>query len=291
MSANRGVFDYDTRHVDSSLRTMTASRSDLAPGPASTEAASVARAFRRAAVSQCHPRMLFAVLMPFLIALVGAFLLLWLFWTPLTDWLRAEASQWQVVNQVDDWLVGIGLFSLKLYLVPVVAAAVLLPVSGILGLTIAAIFVMPMVLRHVGHREYASLARQGRNATAVSVWNAITVSAIFAVGWLLTLPLWLVPAMAVILSVFWWAYAFSHMMRVDAIAEHASPQERRLLLKRYNGSFWIIGFICALINLVPPAWIILPVFSSLVYAHFGLDALARLRNERIIDVQATLRSE
>src|SRR5690606_18604819 len=100
--------------------------------------ADVAQAFKRALVSQCHPNMLFAVLLPFLIALVGALLLLWLFWTPLTDWLDMQASQWQFINDADAWLVGVGLFSLKLYLVPVIAVAILLPISGILGLAIAA---------------------------------------------------------------------------------------------------------------------------------------------------------
>ncbi len=253
------------------------------PGAALSRTAAIARAFKRALVSQCHPNMLFAVLLPFLIALVGAILLLWLFWAPLTEWLRLEAGEWETVNQVDAWLVSVGLFSVKLYLVPVIAAAILLPVSGILGLTIAAIFVMPLVLRHVGSREYAGLARQGRNATAVSVWNALWVSLAFAAGWLLTLPFWLIPPMALLLSVFWWAFAFSRMLRLDAIVEHASPAERKLLIERHDGAFWIIGFICALINLLPPAWIILPVYSGLVYAHYGLDALERLRSERTLD--------
>jgi hypothetical protein len=248
------------------------SRPRLAP-PRSAGMGGVFQAFKRAAVSQCHPSMLFAVLLPFLISLVGAILLLWFFWSPLTDWLRDEASRWSVVNNVDEWLVAVGLFSLKVYLVPVVAAAILLPVSGILGLAIA-----------VGHREYAVIVRQGRYATAVSVWNAAWVSIAFAVGWLLTLPLWLVPPMAILLSVFWWAFAFSRMMRIDAIVEHASPDERRLLLRRHNAGFWVIGLICSLINLLPPAWIFLPVFSALVFAHYGLDSLQRLRQEKLIDM-------
>ena len=248
-------------------------------------AADVAQAFKRALVSQCHPSMLFAVLLPFLIALVGTILLLWLFWTPLTDWLRLEVSQWDVVNRLDEWLVTIGLFSLKLYLIPVIAAAILLPVSGILGLAIAAVFVMPLVLKHVGVRDYAGLKRAGKYATVVSVWNAVWVCLVFAAGWLLTLPFWLVPPMALVLSVFWWTFAFSRMMRLDAIVEHASPEERRLLLSRHSGGFWGIGLICALLNLLPPAWIILPVFSALVYAHYGLEALSRLRQEKIIDLQ------
>ncbi|MFD4839679.1 EI24 domain-containing protein [Achromobacter sp. NPDC058515] len=269
---------------------MTVLRTDSAtpengrlPG-AATGAVSVGQAFKRALVSQCHPTMLFAVLLPFLIALMGAFLLLWLFWTPLTDWLRTEVSHWEFVNRVDEWLVAVGLFSLKIYLIPVIAAAILLPVSGILGLAIAAVFVMPLVLRHVGQREYATVGRRGKFSTAVSVWNAVWVSAAFAAGWVLTLPLWLVPPMAIVLSIFWWAFAFSRMMRVDAIVEHASPSERKLILERNNGGFWTIGLICSLLNLLPPAWIILPVFSALVYAHYGLDALKRLRQDRVIDV-------
>ncbi|OWT71362.1 MULTISPECIES: EI24 domain-containing protein [unclassified Achromobacter] len=254
-----------------------------APVP-SAGMAGVARAFKRAAVSQCHPSMLFAILLPFLIALAGGILLLWFGWAPLTEWLRDEASQWNVVNSVDNWMISVGLFSLKLYLVPVLAAAILLPVSGILGLAIAAVFVMPLVLRHVGAREYKTVGRQGRNATAVSVWNALWVSLAFGVGWVLTLPLWLVPPMALLLHVFWWAFAFSRMMRIDAIVEHATPTERRLLLRRHNLGFWSVGFICALINLLPPAWVFLPVFSALVFAHYGLDALQRLRQETVIDV-------
>lgn len=250
---------------------------------AAVGATGIAQAFKRALVSQCHPSMLFAVLLPFVIALLGALLLVWLFWTPLTDWLNVQATQWQFVNDIDAWLVGIGLFSIKLYFIPVIAAAILLPVSGILGLAIAAVFVMPLVLRHVGARQYAGVSQQGRNATAFSVWNAIWVSAVFALGWVLTLPFWLIPPMAIILSIFWWAFAFSRMMRVDAIVEHASPEERRILLERHNTGFWIIGLICALLNLLPPAWIILPVYSGLVYAHYGLEALRRLRQERLIE--------
>ena len=262
---------------------MTSPRPEYSVRTVAAGTAGVAQAFKRALVSQCHPNMLLAILLPFVIALLGALLLLWLFWTPLTGWLDMQASEWAFVNDADAWMLGVGLFSLKLYLVPIVAVIILLPLSGILGLAIAAIFVMPLVLRHVSAREYVSVARQGRNATAYSVWNAIWVSCVFAAGWLLTLPLWLVPPVGILLSIFWWAFAFSRMMRVDAIVEHASPQERAILLKRHNTGFWVIGLVCALLNLLPPAWIILPVYAGLVNAHYGLEALRRLREERVIE--------
>ncbi|WP_067755245.1 EI24 domain-containing protein [Orrella dioscoreae] len=257
-----------TRHIDLSQ-----------PSPRSAGFAGVGRAFKRAAVSQCHPRMLFALLLPFLVMFFGAILLLWLFWTPLTGWLAAEAARWDTLNRVDEWLLAVGVFSIKIWLVPLLACAILLPCAGALGLVVAAIVVMPLVLRHIVPRDYPGIAKRGRHTLAIGLWNAVWVMAVFALGWLLTLPLWLFPPMALLLSVFWWAFAFTLILRVDALADHASPEERRLLLKRHSLGFWAVGGICSLINLLPPAWIVLPVFSSLVFAHFGLDALTRLRQE------------
>ncbi|CAM3845949.1 EI24 domain-containing protein [Castellaniella denitrificans] len=244
----------------------------------------VGQAFRRAAASQLHPRMIAALFLPFVIAFLGAVLLLWFFWQPLTGWLDQEASSWGLFNTIDGWLVAVGLFSLKLWLVPLLAAGLLLPMAGILGLVIAAVFVMPIVLRHLEHREYRGLNRQGRNTTALGVWNAIWVGLLFCLGWLFTMPLWLIPPMALVLPVFWWAFALNRMLRVDAMIEHASPAERRLLWRRHNRQLWLIAACLAVVNLIPLFWLVMPVFSALVYAHFCLEAIRRLRAETVIDV-------
>jgi len=247
------------------------------PARDSAGMAGLATAFKRACVSQCHPRMLLAILLPFFIIFLGAILLLWFFWTPLSTWLAQQAESWTVVNTVDEWLIAVGLFSLKLWLVPILAAAILLPISGIIGVAVAAVFVMPIVLRHIGDRDYPGLQRMGRSVSLISVWNAVWVLTVFALGWVFTLPLWLLPPLGVALSIFWWTFAFSRLMRIDAIVEHATSAERQLLLRRHNGGFWALGLICALLNLLPPAWIILPVFSALLFAHYGLQALQNAR--------------
>jgi len=168
--------------------------------------------------------------------------------------------------------------------VPFAVAIVLLPISGILGLTVAAIFVMPMVVKHVSHQHFPSLALQGQNTLVVSVWNAVWVSVVFVLGWVLTLPFWLFPPLGLLVSLLWWTFAFSRIMRIDAIVEHATSQERLLLIKRQSTGFWTIGMVCALMNLIPPAWIFLPVFSGLVYTYYGLDALQRLRSDKTLDI-------
>ncbi|MFT0850486.1 EI24 domain-containing protein [Achromobacter sp. F4_2707] len=240
--------------------------------------AAVVLAFKRALASQLHPKMLMAVLLPFIIALLGAIVLLWVFWEPLNNWLMTQSADWGVLNTIDGWLLAIGLFSIKLYMIPLLAAGILLPMSGILGLVIAAVFIMPIVLGHLDKSpHYQGLRRNGHNATVLSAWNAVWVGGLFVLGWLLTMPLWLFPPFAVLLPIFWWCFAITRMLRVDAVVEHASVDERRYLWKRHNRQWWLIGFCLALVNLLPPAWLIMPVFSSLVFAHFGMEALRQHR--------------
>lgn len=253
------------------------------PPAGPTGLAAVSLAFRRALISQVHPKMLAALLMPFVIALVGAIVLLWAFWAPLAAWLDGQVSQWDVVNQVDQWMLAIGLFSVKLYVIPIIAAGALLPVAGILGLVIAAIFVMPVALRHIERRDYPGLKRQGQHAYAVGAWNAVVVGAIFVFGWLVTIPLWLFPPLALVLPVFWWAFAFTRIMRVDALVEHASVSERRFLWRRHNASYWLMGLLLSVINLFPPMWLVLPVFSALLFGHYSLEALRQHRLQTAVN--------
>ncbi|MFA5521977.1 MAG: EI24 domain-containing protein [Castellaniella sp.] len=240
--------------------------------------ASLGLALRRALRSLLHPAMLAALFLPFIIALISVIVLLWFFWSPLNEWLQGQMGRWDMINAFDQWLVTLGLFSFKLYLVPLLAIGLLLPMGGLLGLVIAAIFVMPIVLRHLEKREYVGVERRGEHAVTVGVLNAVLVGAVFIAGWVLTMPLWLMPPLAVLLPLFWWAYAFSRMLRVDALVEHATSAERRWLWRRHNGQYWLLGLCLSLLNLFPPAWLILPVFSALVFAHFSLEALRRHRD-------------
>ncbi len=250
------------------------------PSFSSTPWQRVRVAFSRAVVSQLHPRMLAALVMPFFVAILGAILLLWFFWTPLKEQIALWLTQWGVLSeQPDFWVLAAGLFALQFVIVPLLAAAALLPLAGIAGLIVSAVLVMPIVLAFVQNKQVQPLHKQGKFAFSYSVWNAVWVGVLFVVGWLLTLPLWLIAPLALVLPIFWWAFAFTRLLRVDSVVEHASPSERKILLARHNKEYWLMGGVLALLNLLPPAWIVLPVFSALVFAHFNLAALAELRAE------------
>lgn len=265
------------------------SRSELTDhsAPRSFGVDGVMTAFGRAIRSQFHPRMLFAMLLPFFIILGAATLLLIFAMGPLAQFIDRMISESTTITQANEWLISVGLFSLvalKAWLIPLSTLVILLPLSGIVGLAVAAICVMPMVLAHLSRRNYPDVTMMGQHSFAVSVWNAIWVSLLFALGWFFTLPFWLVPPLGFIVSIFWWTFAFTRMMRIDAIVEHATAEERKLLIQRHNTGFWTIGLVCAFINLLPPAWVFLPVFSGLVFTHYGLESLRRLRQDHTIDV-------
>src|SRR3546814_16101249 len=107
--------------------------------------------------------------------------------------------------------------------------------------------------------EYKGVSRQGQFSGTVGVWNAVWVGGLFAVGWILTMPLWLIPPLAIILPLFWWAFAFTKMLRVDAIVEHASAKERKIIWRRHHSKLWLMGGSLSAINRLPPGGRVVPV--------------------------------
>ncbi|MGO1765842.1 hypothetical protein CAP48_15905 [Advenella sp. S44] len=248
-------------------------QSDSIPSPYE----GVGRAFGRAIVSQMQPRMLLALLLPFAAALIAMLFFARFLWEPLSDWLDVFITQSTFMTEMESWIAAVGLFSVTVYLVHIAMFVIMVTVGSSIGLLIAAVLVMPMVVGHVARTDYPELQRRGSQVFISSMINSTKVMAVFIVGWVLTLPFWLIPPVAIVLHVFWWAYAFTHMLRFDALVEHATQQERALVIGRQRSGGWLIGTICAMINLIPLTWILLPVFTSLVYAHHGLFALWQLR--------------
>ena len=246
------------------------------------------QAFRKGFVSQLRPKMLFAIILPFLVALMSAIFLLSFAWSPLDNWFYESASSWRWFQAASSHLSGWGFNTMSGWLAGLFSFIALCAISGIIGLAFASIVIMPMALKQLSQFNYPDLERKGVNATTTSITNAIKVSSIFIIGWLLTLPLWFIPFMPIVLSLFWGAYAFSHMSRLDAIVEHATPQERSFILKKHNKGFWLIGLICAAIALIPPFSLIMPVYSILVCTHYGLNALQETRKQKLLsDSQTT----
>ena len=239
-----------------------------------------AESFRKGLITQLQPRMLFAVAIPFVVGLLSIIVLLMYAWDPLDTWFYSSAAEWAWFQKVQASLGGWGFSTMSGWIAWLLSLIALTAIGGVIGLAAAAIVVTPLAVKYISKNYFPNLERRGENANTVSIINAVKVSSIFIIGWLITLHLWFIPFMPIALSLFWGAYAFSHMCQVDAIVEHATAEERKYILSRNKKGFWTIGLVCAALTLIPFMGLVMPVFSIIVCTHYGLNSLQQLRAER-----------
>lgn len=238
----------------------------------------VVAAFGRGVVSQFHPRMLALLLVPFVVAIVFWSLSAWYLWEPVTGWLRESWFQGDgMIARAVAWLAKLGLSGIDRWVPNVFAFLLLLPIALATALGLVAVIAMPGVLRHLGRIDYADVERRGGLGLGPTLWNLVVTFALFIPGYLLTLPLWFIPPLALIVPWLWWGWLTARLMRMDSLVEHATPAERAALLARDRRPYLLLGLAVAALNYVPPLFLVAPVLSALIFAHFSLSRLRELR--------------
>ena len=252
------------------------------------------------AVAYCvRPRVIALSFLPLILMVVLALGLGYLYWDSALDWVRAGLETSTIVTTMLAWLQGIGAGGLKTVLAPLIVIFAVTPVIVLLALLVVAILMAPALVSLVAERRFPQLERKhGGSWLASVVWSlGSTLLALLAL--IVSIPLWLVPPLILILPPLIWGWLTYRVMAYDALAEHASREERLEIFRRYRG--WLLGigvltgflgaapsvlwasgamFAVAFVILMPVAiWIYTLVFafSALWFAHFSLAALQDLR--------------
>ena len=238
----------------------------------------VVAAIGRGVASQLKPRMLALLVLPFVVAIAFWILSAWFLWDPVTGWFQA------VVFQGAGWIARgyrsvapYGLSGLDTWIPNLFAFLLLVPIAIATALALIAVLAMPVVVRHLGNGAYADVERRGSLALAANLWNVLRSLAVFVIGYLLTVPLWLIPPFALVVPWLWWGWLTARLMRFDSLVEHASSREREALVRSDRRSYLALGLAVALLNYIPPLFLVAPVLSALVFAHYSL---SRLREQR-----------
>jgi uncharacterized protein involved in cysteine biosynthesis len=231
-------------------------------------------AFLRALASQLHPKMLALLLVPFAVAIVLWVVVAWAVWDPLVDWLRVQFFEG---GGVANWIYGqaerFGLEGLRDVVTAAVALMLVVPLMFVTALLIIALFSMPAVNRHLGGGPYRDVERRGSWSVVASLWNALWATLVFLAGYLVTLPLWLIPPLGFIVPWLWWGWLTARLMRFDSLVEHADPAERRALIGRHRRETFLLAGMLTVLNYIPPLFLLTPVLSALAFVHFSLAAL------------------
>ncbi|WP_420996652.1 EI24 domain-containing protein [Cupriavidus sp. 30B13] len=259
------------------------------------------RAFGRALMSQLHPRMLMLTVIPFVLAtaLWGG-LLLW-GWEAIMATARGILEASVLTSWIYAALAWLGMQSLHAVVAPLFVIALMVPLVIASMLIFISLFSVPAVVRHL-ERSYPGLARAKGGSLAGSVLQTLGSTCLFLVLVIVTLPLWLVPLFFALIPPLLWGWLTYRVMTYDALAEHATAEERKTLMKRHRAPLLAIGVAVGLLGSAPTLiwvssaaliflfpfvlagtlwlYVLIFIFSALWFGHFCLRALEQLRAER-----------
>ena len=255
--------------------------------------------FWRAAAYCLNPRVIVLSLLPLVVMLVLIGGLTYFFWTPalaaVAQWLDGSA----VIGTLSGWLDKLGATALREALAPLLLVVLATPLIVIGALLMVALLLTPAVLKLVTARRFPALERRGAASFAGSMAWSLGHTAVAMLALLLSLPLWLVPPLILLLPPLIWGWLTYRVMSYDALSEHASPAERRALMKAHRTPLLMIGIACGYLGAAPGVvWasfalfavafaLLIPVaiwiytlvfaFSSLWFTHYCLAALQAQR--------------
>ncbi|MFZ4537625.1 EI24 domain-containing protein [Propionivibrio sp.] len=233
-------------------------------------------ALRRSFVTLGHGRVWLYMLGPAVLALL-VMIGLSLF---LLEGLIASFVQQPPMSWVASW----GALWLAKLLAALGGWLLILSASYLIAMVLAAVIVLPLLLNLVAALDYPELARMGSDSIVASTWNSLWAALLFIVGWLVTLPLWLVPGLGLLLPFFWMAWLNRRTFAYDALAVHATDQEWRELRRRQAMPLLALGLVMALLAHVPFMGLLAPSLAALAYVHFCLEALRRMRQGAIVTI-------
>ena len=96
-------------------------------------------------------------------------------------------------------LVGWGLIWLAHILAYLGGWMAIFAVAYLAASLLAALLILPLMLKHLAGTEYQDVAAMGRDSFVAAAVNSVWAAILFVAGWLLTLPLWLVPGLSLII--------------------------------------------------------------------------------------------
>ena len=259
------------------------------------------RSFGRALASALHPRMLWLTFVPFFAATVVWGVILWFSWQTLTGVTRAWLEGWSFTTtlyRLFDW---IGFSALHAALAPFIVLAMAIPLIVVTILLLIATLSMPGVIRHLSARQFSNLEMRRGGTWYGSLMHAVWTTLVCLVLLVVTLPLWLIPPFFALIPPLLWGWLTYRVMTYDALALHASRDERRALVRRHHLPLLLIGVASGLLGSLPTliwassVWLIvlfpvitavtiwiyafILVFSALWFGYYCLRALQRMRAE------------
>jgi len=256
----------------------------------------------RAMLDCFRPRVMLLSLAPLLLTAVLSYLLGSLYWDASLAWVRSSLEASNIVSVVSGWMQAMGLSGITAFLAPLIVIFAVMPVVVVLSLLSVALLMTPALTSLIAEKRFPALERkEGGSLLLGLVWSLFsTLLALLAL--VVSIPLWFIPPLILLLPPLIWGWLTYRVMAFDALASHASSEERRELFRRHRLTLLGIGVFCGYLGAAPSViwasgvlfaaafvvlvplgiWLYTWIFalSSAWFAHYCLAALQALRDER-----------
>ena len=269
----------------------------------------VADAFWRAVLYCLHPRVIVMSLAPLVLSAGLAFGLGYFFWEPAIDAVRQTMSSWHLVNSMLGWLDYVGAGGFRSALSPIIVLAFAVPVIIVLSLVLVALLMTPALVHLAAKRRFPDMERKrGAPFWMGALWS-LGNALLALLALVISMPFWLIPPLVLILPPLIWGWLGYRVFSFDALAEHASPEERRQVLREHRlpllamglavgylsalpAAIWAIGVMAIALApflIVASIWLhtLVFAFSTLWFTHYALAALQELRRRGVPIPRAT----
>ncbi|WP_295003262.1 EI24 domain-containing protein [uncultured Dechloromonas sp.] len=150
---------------------------------------------------------------------------------------------------------------------------------------LAAIVIMPLMLRHLSQTEYRDVAAMGRDSFVAAALNSIGASLVFIVAWVASIPLWLIPGFSLLLPLLLMGWLNRRTFAYDALSMHATDSEWASLRGAHRTPLFMLGLTMALLAHIPLVGLLAPALAALSFVHYGLEALRRSRAGAVVSVE------
>lgn len=258
--------------------------------------------FWRAAAYCLRPRVMVLSLLPLALVIGMTVGLGYLFWDAALDQVRLVLDSSTFVNNGWAWLDSMGLGRIKTVLAPLIVIFTVTPVIVVVSLLVVALLMTPVLVQLVALRRFPELQERNGASFLHSLAWSLGSTALALVALVISIPLWFVPPLVLVLPPLIWGWLTYRVMAFDALAAHASVDERHTVLRRHRTQLMGMGVLAGYLGAAPslvwasgaffPPWFVFlaPLaiwiytlvfaFSSLWFAHYCLAALTSLRREQ-----------
>ena len=193
--------------------------------------------------------------------------------------------EWLLGHQPMTLLIGWGIAWLATLLAYMGAWMAIFACAYLTASLLAAIVIMPLLLKHLAETDYRDVAPMGKDSFVAAAVNSVVASILFVIGWLLTLPLWIIPGLSLVLPLLLMAWYNRRTFAYDALSLHATADEWEQLRPQTRGPMFMLGLTMALLAHVPLLGLLVPALAALSFVHYGLEALRRSRGGAVVSIE------